>query len=171
MLDNSTSFIPFSFGIVKKNTESGETSELILCSECKKEIIKAPPVTRNKKEEEIELSPPVTGYELATVADKPSPIKQAREIFLKNGPVATDHCLLQHFSRVFGVPIEDFRQELLQKVTKPIMDAKVFKGKVTVEGITYVIENGRLVTCYEKTKNKPKLKGKALKKAKERHQK
>lgn len=113
----------------------------------------------------IEKPIPISASELTVVADKPS-LEQARESFLKNGPTLTDHCLLQNFSRAYGVPVDELRQDLLQKVTKPIMDAHVFKGKVTVEGITYVIESGKIVTCYEKTKNKPKPKGKSLKKAK-----
>jgi hypothetical protein len=168
-------FIPFSFGIVKKKkTESDTDSELVLCSKCKNEIKKqakqASPQTQLLPEAECDLPPPVAGSDLSVVAVAPSSAEKARQDFLKNGPTVTEHCLLQNFARVYKVPIEEFRQELLQKIYNPIMNAKVFKGRVTVDGITYVIVNGAVVTCHEKKKNKPKLKGKALKKAKERHQ-
>ena len=165
MLDNSTMFIPFSFDSVKKK-EKAEVQ--ILCSNCKNEIKKESTLLKHKKSKR-DLFLDDTSHEPAS--DKPVPVEDAREVFLKNGPTITDHCLLQSFSRVYGVPIDELRQELLQKVTPHVMDAKVFRGKVTVEGITYVVENGRLVTCYEKSKNKPNPKGKALKKIKEKNRK
>ena len=62
-------------------------------------------------------------------------------------PVVSNHAILRFLERVYGVDVESVRKRILT----PTVAAAVKAGarRIKVEGMTFVIENGVIVTAWE----------------------
>jgi hypothetical protein len=62
-------------------------------------------------------------------------------------PHCTDHALVRYMQRKYGIPVEDYRAEIMSPTTKASI--KVDAKSVMVNGIKMIISEGKVITCYE----------------------
>jgi hypothetical protein len=67
------------------------------------------------------------------------------------GPRVSDHAVLRYIERVMGVDVEQIRRGLLTPLVRQAMIAGA--KQVTIEGVTFVIDNQTLVTVVEKQRS------------------
>lgn len=76
----------------------------------------------------------------------------------RNKQIVTDHALVRYIERVLGVNLQEVRRAILTDSIKAAV--KGGAASVTIDGFTYIIENGRITTIIKgRQRNKKKRNG------------